>query len=640
MQRRRSSPTLAWVACLSLILSLVGGIMLNRKASAAQKSEPREGQKFSQDLGERAKGPGAATDIVHVILQLSDKPSGELNALLNRNGIHLRKSFNQLGAHLVDLPASAVEELASFDEVSFVSPDRELASDGHVAMTSGAGSRRSQTTSSGTPYTLDGSGIGVAIVDSGIFNHKAFLDDAGKSRIVYSKDFTGENRTDDPYGHGTHVAGIVAANKLYYNAAYCGVAPNANLVNLRVLNSQGTGTTSGLLAALDWLLTYRTTYNIRVANLSLGMPAIDSYRDDPVCKAVRRLVDAGLVVVAAAGNDGKNSLGAKVYGHIHSPGNEPSAITVGASNSYGTDARNDDTVTTYSSRGPTRSFSTDSYGRKHYDNLLKPDVVAPGNKIISAESPNNALVQQNPALDLNLTTDPANEEMRLSGTSMATPVVSAGAAMLLQMNPKLTPNMVKMLLMYTAQPLAGFNTLEQGAGQVNIAGAVDLTKLMRTDLTSSTSLGTSLLTGAAPTPQTTIDTFTFTWAQGIISNYTYVKGSNLITKYQKIYGSGVLCGDSVIIRNGVLVADSTMITSGLTLGAGTVTSSGGTISDGVQFTTSAVLLGDGVLLNDGVILGDGVVMSDGVLVNDGVIVGDKAQALLATLYGDNTASMY
>ena len=146
-----------------------------------------------------------------------------------------------------------------------------------------------------------------------------------------------------------------------------------------------------------------------------------------MCKAVRRLVDAGVVVVAAAGNNGKNSAGQKVYGHIHSPGNEPSAITVGATNTFGTDVRSDDGIATYSSRGPTRSYWTDVQGVKHYDNLVKPDLVAPGNKLISAQAENNLLVTQNPRLDPvpNLL-DEEKRIMSLSGTSMASPAVAGG----------------------------------------------------------------------------------------------------------------------------------------------------------------------------------------------------------------------
>src|SRR6185437_9550314 len=141
--------------------------------------------------------------------------------------------------------------------------------------------------------------------------------------------------------------------------------------------------------ALDWLMANKGSYNVKVVNMSLGTPAINSYEDDPICNAVRKLVNAGVVVVAAAGNLGKDGNGNKIYGGIHCPGNEPSAITVGASNSFGTDARNDDVVTSYSSRGPTRSYTTDRYGVRHYDNLIKPDLVAPGNKLIFAEAANN-----------------------------------------------------------------------------------------------------------------------------------------------------------------------------------------------------------------------------------------------------------
>src|SRR5205807_1676766 len=139
---------------------------------------------------------------------------------------------------------------------------------------------------------------------------------------IVSRDFTGENRTDDAYGHGTHVASIAAGNSEVSDGAYTGIASNARLINLRILNSQGAGTTSSFLAALDWIMTYHAVYNLRVVNMSIGTPAIDSFSNDPLCQAVRRASDAGIVVVAAAGNNGKDSSGAKLYGPIHSPGNE------------------------------------------------------------------------------------------------------------------------------------------------------------------------------------------------------------------------------------------------------------------------------------------------------------------------------
>ena len=131
-----------------------------------------------------------------------------------------------------------------------------------------------------------------------------------------------------------------------------------------MLDSTGVGSASNLLGALEWVLNNHAAYNIRVVNLSLGTPAIDSYQNDPLCRAARRLVDAGVVVVAAAGNNGRDSAGHQIYGLIHAPGNEPSVITVGATNTFGTDARFDDNVASYSSRGPVRSYWTDSAGTK------------------------------------------------------------------------------------------------------------------------------------------------------------------------------------------------------------------------------------------------------------------------------------
>ncbi|MBC7930965.1 MAG: S8 family serine peptidase, partial [Rubrivivax sp.] len=427
------------------------------------------GDKISPDLREALGGTSAA-ERVQVILQGDDLKNASLRDFLNSNGARVAGNFGSLGAQAVEIPLSAVNRLSELRGISYVSLDGETRalSIGHVSRTTGTDDidEENEVSPTGvvTVKKLNGKDIGIAILDSGIYGaHKAFRGRDGKSRIVFSKDFTGENRTDDPYGHGTHVAGLAAGNGQVADGLYAGVAPDANIINLRVLNSKGTGTTAGLLNALNWLLANRYTYNVRVVNLSLGTAAINSYRNDPVCRAVRKLVDAGIVVAAAAGNDGKNAAGKKVYGQVHSPGNEPSAITVGASNTFGTNTRADDAVATYSSRGPTRSFWTDAQGVKHYDNLIKPDLVAPGNKLISAGSVSNLLVTKNPSLDSNVSSAPDAEMMSLSGTSMATPIVAGSAALLFQTNSKITPNMVKALLMYTSQQLKGFNAFEQGA---------------------------------------------------------------------------------------------------------------------------------------------------------------------------------
>src|SRR5437660_10892328 len=303
----KRSRVVTWLTFLSLAASLcLPGIMVGERASAAPK-ESKQGKKFSSDLDDKAHGP-KRNDTVKVILQLDAAMSGGLNSLLNSNGVHLKKTFQNLGAHAVEMPASVVDALAAFDEVAYVSLDRATQSTGHLSATTGADAVR--TTSATNVSRVDGSGIGIAVLDSGIYaSHADFKDRGASGRVVYSQDFTGENRIDDPFGHGSHVASIAAGSGLVANGAYLGIAPNAKLINLRVLNSQGTGTVSTTLAALDWVMANKATYNIRVVNMSLGTPAVDSYKNDPICRAVRRLVNSGVVVVAAAGNNGKNAAG-------------------------------------------------------------------------------------------------------------------------------------------------------------------------------------------------------------------------------------------------------------------------------------------------------------------------------------------
>jgi subtilisin family serine protease len=456
------------------------------------------------------------------------------------------------------------------------------------------------------------------------------------SRVVVSRDFTGENRTDDVYGHGTHVASIAAGNGEISDGAYTGIAPGARLLNLRILNSQGTGFASNLLAALDWIMTYRAVYDIRVVNLSVGTPAIDSFRDDPLCQAVRRLTDAGVIVIAAAGNSGKSADGGKTYGRIHSPGNEPAAITVGASNSFGTDARGDDSITSYSSRGPTRSFWIDDDGLRHYDNLLKPDLVAPGNRIVGAAAADNSLLANHPELDANVSTLRSRRMMYLSGSSMAAPIAAGAAALIIQANPKLTPGLVKAILMYTAQSLAGANMLEQGAGQINVEGAIRLARAVRTDLSASTPLGAPMLDGRMPVQETFVTGQTFEWSRGIILAHCYATSDDLIAKYQKIYGQGFVLSDGIVETSTTQSVDLTRMAGSIALGTSVLTSSGTSLGEGTTFLDLSFLLGDGVMLSDGIMIGDGIMVGDGIVTGDGIMVGDTA---LSEVSGDDTACM-
>src|SRR5258708_11129959 len=320
MNPRRLSRLVTWCITASLLLSATFGIMVCDRASAKSRdnrddnNDSRNADKVSPDLRTRVRHAHQRSqennndEDVKVILQFNGPASAGLVALLSRNGVHVRKHFNNFNSHMVELPASVVEELASFPEVRCVSLDAEVKSFGHVSLTTGADAARAN--SGGTGTGVDGTGIGIAVLDSGMdIDHVSFLDRNYVRRVAFSKDFTGENRIDDPYGHGTHVTSIAAGNGRLANAAYLGIAPNSQIINLRVLNSQGAGSVSGVLNALDWVMTNRATYNIRVVNMSLGTTAIQSYQFDPVCQAVRRLVDAGIVVAVAAGNIGKDSLG-------------------------------------------------------------------------------------------------------------------------------------------------------------------------------------------------------------------------------------------------------------------------------------------------------------------------------------------
>jgi serine protease AprX len=621
------------LALLALYLLLCLGLFVS--SGMAQNSSNR--QKVGADL--KRKAQQKPDNDVDVIITPNSGWTSALISDLTAKGATYKRTFVSLGARLYKLKAKDADSIGSHADVAYISLDRSVKLLGHLSLTTGATAARAL----GGATSYDGSGIGIAVLDSGIYtSHKNFNDINGSLRTITNIDFTGEMRTDDVYGHGSHVAAIAAGSDDVAEGAYEGIAPNAKITNLRVLDSQGKGTVSALLSALDWIYVNRanTTYNIKVVNMSLGTAAVDSYKDDPLCKAVRKLVDAGIVVVAAAGNEGKDSSDRKLYGLIHSPGNDPSVITVGASNTLGTDSRLDDVMASYSSRGPTRSFWTDSSGVKHYDNLIKPDLVAPGNKLISTQSPSNVLVTNNQLLNAKVSSSPNKAQMYLSGTSMAAPAVAGAAALMLQANPRLTPNLVKMILMYTAQSLVDANHFEQGAGQLNVEGAIRLAKLVRQDLSASTAVGAPLLTGAAPTPSSAIAGQTFTWGQGAVMDHSYAMGVNLIAKYQKVYGLGYILADGTIETNGTLMSDDTVMSDGLTMGDNILTVTGVLMSDGVVFSSCSSLMSDGTLMSDGLTMGDGVLMSDRALMSDGVLMADVTTAASnAMINGDGTASM-
>jgi serine protease AprX len=675
---------LATVSLLGIFVSIFGWQVIGQKpiilkepvdAETVENTTPQT--KISADLLEKINATGkrlAATPTVgkqKVIIQYKDSSADLVSTadfktkFINANG-KINKQLRNVGLITAELPLSEIQNLSKDSNIEYISPDRELEATGHIETTTGASLVRSVLATATNTTKLEGNGIGIAVIDSGMHAWQdSIVTRIGvnnySSPVLYQKDFlnqytTGDigwlsglnwaQTTNDEYGHGTHVASLISGQSTLNNY-YRGIAPKASLINLRVLDSYGKGSASNLVAAIDWAIANKTAFNIRVINLSLGTVAKDSYKTDPLCLAARRAVNAGIVVVASAGNLGKSASGQKYYGSISSPGIEPSVITVGASNTFGTDIRSDDTVATYSSRGPTRGFQTVN-GIKKYDNLMKPDLVAPGNKIIGGVSYHTSytrmgrILEENPSLyadtimrvdeTTGLFTVTGDEMMYLSGTSMSAPIVSGAAALLLQANPTLTPNMVKAILMYSAQPLKNYNTFEQGAGELNIDGAVRIARLIKSNA-STLAHGTAMLNSSLPTAQTsTIAGQTAYWGKGVISNYTFVYGNALMTNWQAAYKQGNLLTDAIQISNGTLVRNTNLITNTVNVSRGAIAVNGVLASDGV-------LAADGVLASDGVLAADGVLVGDGVLAGDGVLVGDNVPSANDILFGDPTACM-
>ncbi|HYB96017.1 MAG TPA: S8 family serine peptidase [Vicinamibacterales bacterium] len=305
---------------------------------------------------------------------------------------------------------------------------------------------------------VNGKGVGVAIIDSGIETTHHALNGKVAAAVSFVTD---DPSTGDGFGHGTHIAGIIAGTETpatHVTPLYRGgIAPGAHLINVRVLGDNGAGYTSDVIAGLQWTLANRAKYGIRVVNMSLGHTQVEPCATDPLCLSVEQAVASGLVVVVSAGNSGKNSAGQEVLASITTPGVAPHALTVGALVTWGTVSTDDDTIASYSSRGPTR-----------YELGLKPDVVAPGNKIVSLEAQGSYLAKKYPAL--HVAGSGKNAYMMMSGTSMAAAMVSGSAALLLE-GTTLTARQVKMALQLSASLRPRDGVLRAGVGSVNVYSA-------------------------------------------------------------------------------------------------------------------------------------------------------------------------
>jgi serine protease AprX len=469
----RTKATWGRAALTGLLVFALAGISLpvhaeSNRGSKHSSNAKQHHSKLDNALNAVADGNGESDVIVEFF---DDRDSA--SRIRNRGGQPGRK-LAILNARAARVPNALLKQLADDSKVKRVHLDREAR--GEMARTSAAVGALTARLS----YGYTGAGVGVAVIDSGIASWHNDLGPSATSktgqRVTAFVDFVNNQSAKyDDWGHGTHVAGIIAGSGYESYGARAGIAPKANIISLKALNAEGKGPISNIIAALDWIVANRVQYNIRVVNMSLGAGVYESYHTDPLTVAAKRAVDAGLVVVAAAGNLGKALNGLPQYGAISAPANAPWVLTVGASSTQGTVDRRDDKMALYSSRGPTM-----------IDFAAKPDLVAPGTGTVSLAASNSLFYLTKPTFLVaglrggllgGLLSMPY---LTLSGTSMAAPVVSGTVALMLEANPSLTPNMVKAILQFTAEVKPGYDYLTQGAGFLNTLGAVRLSRYFAT----------------------------------------------------------------------------------------------------------------------------------------------------------------
>ncbi len=398
----------------------------------------------------------------------------EAEALVRSLGGEVVRSWSIIPAFLANLSADAIHRLARSGLIRWISWDSPMVKQdkgGADAISLiGAYLNAYNATIGATTawnYGYKGKGIAVAVVDSGITPKTDFL--AGtSSRDSYSRvranlTFAGtaltyssrvNTTTSDLFGHGTHIAGIIGSNGASSGGTFLGVAPEVNLINLRVADYNGRAFESDMVDALQWIYDHHKDYNIRVVNVSMNSATAQSYHTSPLDAALEILWFNGIVVIVSAGNNGGASTMGTEPGVLYPPANDPFVITVGASDDMGTPYTWDDILTPFSAYGITE------------DGFWKPELVAPGAHMINLlAGPDCAIAVQHPEALY------GGAFLRLSGTSMAAAVASGAVALLLQARPNLNPDQVKWALMNSASPLAHKGA---GAGILNVWAAINL----------------------------------------------------------------------------------------------------------------------------------------------------------------------
>jgi serine protease AprX len=353
-----------------------------------------------------------------------------------------------------------------------------LRTDPHLALTPDGSLTVSGSTGTVQPYVVEhthanrlhasgitGRGVTIAFLDSGWWSQLATqTDTSGRNVVLQGYDAIGNTvgvgAPDDYYGHGTHVLSIASNSAISQDGTYIGVAPDASRVIVRAFDQNGAGTYANTIRGINWILRNAATYHIRVVNMSFGAPPQSFYWDDPLARAVMKLWQAGIVVVASAGNRGPGPM------TIGVPGNVPYVITVGAmTDNYTPTVPGDDRLASFSSTGPT------------YEGFVKPEIVAPGGHVIAVLQSSSTIAKAHPSF-LGTNGYLGSSYFYMSGTSMSAAVVSGVAALMLQAQPDLTPDEVKCRLMSSAHPAVGatgnlaYSIFQQGAGEIDAYAAV------------------------------------------------------------------------------------------------------------------------------------------------------------------------
>lgn len=567
----------AWGKRLTMVLLLATGMAYGQRWTnvASGQSPKAMSSRIAPELSQRlarARQGLAKGETVKVIVQYRQVPSTTHYGRMQGLGGRLHARLHMIKGAAFTIPVSALPALEADPDVVSVTIDHPLnimddttnsATGVHSAWNSG----------------FTGAGVGVAVIDSGINDNHPDLWDSTEttSRVVYHQDFTGTPTTNsnggnyDLYGHGTHVAGIIGGNGYLSGGQYEGVAPGVNLIDLRALDANGAGTDSTVIAAIQQAIALKKTYNIRVINLSLGRGIPVSYTQDPLCQAVESAWQSGIVVVVAAGNYGRLSVsGSNGFGTVTAPGNDPLVLTVGATKSNGSPYPSAETKASYSSKGPTT-----------YDHVVKPDIMAPGNGIVSLAAPGATLEASHPS-DLVTGSDGNNDYFTLSGTSMATPAVAGAAALMLQEQSTLTPDQVKARLMKTAYKMGFFSTsayvphlfmsfldfydlFSVGSGLLNVQAAV-----ANTDLAPAT-VGSALSPSVVYNSQT--GTISLVKGNQTIASNSVVWGSSVVWGTSVVWGSSVVNGTSVVWGSSLPWNNNTLSAFSVVWGSSTDTTS-------------------------------------------------------------------